>query len=70
MGSSPSQVKPKTIKLIFAAFLLSMQQKEVKSKDWFAWNQNNMSEWSNHGLSFHCKNPTNHVLLVQSGHLH
>ena len=38
------QVKPKTIKLVFAASALSMQS---KSKDWLNWNQDNVSEWNN-----------------------
>jgi hypothetical protein len=38
MGSSQRRVKPKTIKLVFIASLLS--------KDWLAQKQNNVSEWS------------------------
>ena len=41
------RVRPKTRKLVFAA--------ESKSKDWFALNQDNVSEWSDtssHGLLF------------------
>ena len=40
--SSPNQVKPKTLKLVFvehAAF-------RGKSKEWLSWIQNNVSEWS------------------------
>jgi len=36
---SLGRVKPKTIKLVFVASLLSMQYLRRKSKDWLAWNQ-------------------------------
>ena len=38
-----------------------------KSKDWLAWNQDNVSEWRDmptHALLFLCKNPTKSVGLV------
>jgi hypothetical protein len=38
VGSSPGRVKPKTIKHTAL---------RSKSKDWMAWNQNNVSEWRN-----------------------
>ena len=41
MGSSPDHVKPKIIKLVFVAFQL-----RIKSKDWLARNQDNVSKWS------------------------
>ena len=34
MGSSPGQVKPKTIKLVFVASPLSMQHKEKEQTVW------------------------------------
>ena len=39
--------KPKTIKLIFVASPLSIQPTALrrKSKDWLAWNLDNVSEW-------------------------
>jgi len=48
MGSSPGRVKPKTIKLIFVASLLTMLYAALSSKNkhWLALYQNNMSEWS------------------------
>jgi hypothetical protein len=42
-----------------------------KSKDWMAWNRNNVSEWNNIftcRLLFHYKTTTKCVGLVQSGH--
>jgi hypothetical protein len=44
-----------------------------KSKDWLARNQDNVSKWGDmsiHGLLFQYKNPTNRVVLVQSGPHH
>jgi len=41
-----SRVKPKTIKLIFAAFSLSMQHLRVRAKTGWL-NQDNVSEWNN-----------------------
>ena len=54
-GFAPSRVKLKTIKLIFVASPLSTQHIRRKSKDWMAWNKDNVSEWgdvSTCGLSF------------------
>ena len=42
MGSSSDLVKPITIKLVFAASQLSTHSLRSKSKDWFAWNQDNV----------------------------
>ena len=47
MGSSYGQVKPETIRIVFAASLLSMRNYRVRSKTWLAQKQNNVSEWSN-----------------------
>ena len=51
--------------------------KHTASKDWLAWNHNNVSEWgemSNRktvvSVSWHYKNPTRHIGLVQSRHQH
>jgi hypothetical protein len=38
VGLSSSQVKPKTMKLVFAAL-------RCRIKYWLAWNQDNVSEW-------------------------
>jgi hypothetical protein len=46
VGSSPDQVKPKTIKLIFV-----VSPKGRKSKDWLAQNQDNLSEWGDMSIS-------------------
>ena len=45
VGLSPGRVKPKTIKLVFAASPLYVALRR-KSEDWLAPNQNNVSEWS------------------------
>jgi len=37
-------VKPKTMKLVFVASMLSTALRR-KSKDWLAWNQDNVSMW-------------------------
>ena len=43
MDSSPGQVKPKAIKLVFAAFLLSEHLAvSSESKEWLALNQDNV----------------------------
>ena len=39
------QVKRKTIKLVFVAFLLQHAALKRKNKDWLALNQDNVSEW-------------------------
>jgi len=44
LRSSPGRIIPKTIQLVCVAFPLNTQQ--IKSKDWLARNQNNVSEWS------------------------
>jgi len=49
------RVKPKTMKLVLVAFLLSTQALKKKSKDWSAHNQNNVSQWGDmsiYGLLF------------------
>ena len=46
MGLSPSWVKPKTMKLMFAASPLSTQNSVVKAKTGLAWDQDNVSKWS------------------------
>ena len=43
---SRGQVKPKTIKSIFVAFFAKHAALRRKSKNWWARNQNNVSEWS------------------------
>ena len=43
-GFEPDRVKPKTIKLVFVAPLLSTQHKG-KNKDWLDGNQDHVSEW-------------------------
>jgi hypothetical protein len=55
MGSSPDQVQPKTIKFVFVCFSANHAAIKRKSKDFFARNQDNVSEWSKmfiHGLMF------------------
>jgi len=44
VGLSPDRVKPKTIKLVFVASLVSTVLRR-KSKDWLAQNQDNVSKW-------------------------
>ena len=69
MSSIPDRVKPKTITLVFDASPLSMQYWR-KGKDWFARNQDNVSElgyMSIRGLLFR---GTKRVGLVQSGPHH
>ena len=47
MHTNPGQVIPKTIKLVFAASLLSMQHQGVKAKTGsLALNQGSVSKWS------------------------
>jgi len=46
MGSSPLWVKPKTIKLVFAASPLT-KHVALRSKNKLSLNQYNLSEWSN-----------------------
>jgi hypothetical protein len=70
MGSSPDRVKPKTIlKIGFCCFSAKHTSLRRKSKDWLARNQDNVSEWwwIVVSVSYHYKNPTKHVGLVQSG---
>ena len=38
-------VKSKIIKLEFVASMIKTVHEEKKSKDWLAWNQDNMTEW-------------------------
>ena len=45
MGSSSSRVKTKT-KVGIRCFSAKHVALRSKSKDWLAWNQNNVSEWS------------------------
>ena len=45
MGSSPGQVKEKTMKLAFVGFSAMHAALRRKSKDWLAQNQVNVSEW-------------------------
>jgi len=46
MGLSPGRIKQKTTKLVFAT---SQLKKHIalrsKSKDWLAWNYDNVAEW-------------------------
>jgi hypothetical protein len=54
VGLNHGLVKPLTIKVIFAATMPSTVLRS-KMKDWLAWKQDNVSEWSNmstHGLFF------------------
>ena len=48
---SGSLVKPKTIKLVFAASLLSLVELRNKGKDRLAHNQDNVSEWIDMNMS-------------------
>ena len=45
-GWSASQVKLKTIKLVFAASLAKHRVLRRKSKDWSVQNENNMAAWN------------------------
>jgi hypothetical protein len=49
MSSIPDRVKPKTIKLIFVASLLSTVLMS-NNRDWLAWNQDSVSEWSDRSI--------------------
>ena len=46
MGSSPDRVKPKIINCVFVAYNGKHAVLRIKSKDWLARNQDNVSEWS------------------------
>ena len=48
--SGPGQIKLKTIMIGICCFSAKHAALRRKSKDWLAWNQNNVSEWS--GLLF------------------
>ena len=43
MGSSPGQIKEKTIKLVLTGFTLNMQHKGVRTKT--GWLRFSVSEW-------------------------
>ena len=71
MGSSPGRIKPRNIKLVFAAYQLSIKEKEQRL---LTRNQNIVSERRDmfiHGLismRYHYYNPGKRVGLLQSGH--
>jgi len=46
VGSSTGRVKPKTITLVFVASPLQHSALRKRSKEWLAWNQDNVSEWA------------------------
>ena len=72
MGSNSSRVKPKTMELVFC-FSAKHAALRSKSKEWLAWNRDNVSEWSDMStrrLLFQYKNPTKRVDLEQSGPHH
>ena len=54
VGSSPSQVKPKTIKLVFIASLPSTHLIRRKSKEWLPRNPDNVSELGDMSFSDCC----------------
>ena len=69
----PDRFKPKTLKLIFVASPLSTQHYSLRtrSRDWLAWNQDDMSEWGDMSISrllfqwaSTIKHPTQRVGLV------
>jgi hypothetical protein len=69
VGSIPHRVKPNEIGV--CCFCTKHAALRRKSKDWLAWNQDNVSERHVYpqtviSVSKHYKNPTNHVGQVQS----
>jgi hypothetical protein len=71
MGSSPDQVKPNTIKLVFVASSAKHAALQRNNKDWLARNQNNVwgnsPIWTVVSVSEHYKNQTRCVGLVKRG---
>jgi hypothetical protein len=47
LGFEPPSGQTKTLKLVFAVFLVNTQHLGVRVKDCLARNQDNVSEWSN-----------------------
>ena len=69
-GVKPRSGQTKDHKICICCFSAEQAALRSKSKDWLAWKQNNVSEWSDMStvvsVSWHYKNPTKHVSLVQS----
>ena len=69
-GFKPPWGQTKNHKICICFFSTKHAALRSKSKDWLAWKQNNVSEWSDMStvvsVSWHYKNPTKRVSLVQS----
>jgi len=54
VGSSTDQAKPKTIKIGIWCFSAKHAALRCKSKDWLAWNQDNLSKWGDTSICGLC----------------
>ena len=67
-GFEPRSGQTKDYDIAICYFSTTHAALRRKSKDWLAWNQNNVSVWSD--MSTYYKNPTQCVGLVSGPHHH